>query len=542
MLQKEKRRLLKGASCLGWDAREDAAADQLPYCENLGPGRVLQVRPQRGLLATWGTPQALLAGSQLYSIRAGVLYLGETPVENPTFSGSKERKMALLGDYLVIWPDKMAVNVYNPQDWFPLEKTFAGQIQVDAWGEEGAAVPQLAALPQEGQEEQTAVVAGKRFVFRAGAWRADRRELWLRLQGTGLGDGFAPGDGVELTLGGKVWGCALVRECSREQVILSGLYREAFTGVGVLKRRVPELDLVIACGDRLFGCRYIAGVRNSLFACQRGNIRNWVAQGAWQSDRGEAGAWTGAVSLDGKAVFTKEQAIVSVTPREQGNHGVTVLDGPGVALGSEKSLVVGRGKAYYLGLPGVMEFDGGYPKEIGQALGSEHYESGVGVYCDGQYCLSAVNGWRIPQFLCYDLETGLWRREDQLRPVFLAALGGRVFALEGDGKLWVLDGTEGVAEALVPFAIHFPQLCLQRGEYLHAVQLDVQLEGTVEIFIQFDGRQLPVELAKVENCGLKRLRLPVPRRRADHVQLQLEGTGPCRIHGVSYELKEAVEQ
>lgn len=539
MLQEEKKVLRRAKTCLGWNAYNYAQDTQLPYCENLGAGDVLRVRPKRGLVDTWAAPKALLTGSQMYSIRGDTLFLGETTVDDIGFFGGKERKMALLGDYLAIWPDKVAVNVQDPSDFFSLERTFAGQIQVSAWGAEGQEVSQVDALPEQAQEEQTAVVAGKRYVFRAGLWRADQRELWLRLQGTGLGAGFANGDGVELTLGGQVRGCGRVESCASDQVILSGFYCANASGVGVLKRRVPELDQVISCGDRLFGCRYIAGVRNSLFACEKGNLRNWVAQGSWQSDRGEAGAWTGAVSLGGKAVFTKEQAILSVSPKEDGQHAVAVLDGPGVAQGSEKSLVVGRGKAYYLALPGVMEYDGGYPREIGQALGSETYTDGVGVYCNGQYYLSAVNSWRIPQLLCYDLDRKLWRREDQLRALFLAQLGGKAYALEADGKLWDLEGSEGYPEGDIPFAMHLPRLCLEKGQRLHAVQLDLELEGSLEVFIQFDGQEPAPKIGQVEGCGLKRVLLPVPRRKADHIQLQLEGIGPCVLHGVVYELKEA---
>lgn len=539
-LQKLKRQLVTLPSWQGWCKSTPCPENKLPACENLAAGSQIASRPARGLLRTVKTPLAMLAGEELYTIHDGKLYFGQMAVEGLSFANSRERKMVRLGNYLLIWPDKLAVNLYDPSDRFSLTATFSGTMTASYCDEAGETIQSAAALPESAAEEQRLVVAGEPFVFRAGRWNSDGRQILCRLTGTGLGKDFLAGDGVDLTLGGIAWGPGLVKDVQENTVVLEGLLPKPQEASGILRRSVPDLDLVQEWGGRVFGCRYIAGARNSLYACAQGNPRNWVWGDAWQSDRGEAGPWTGAASIHGCPVFFKERAICRIYPDEEGNHRVDVLDAPGVAAGSEKSASVYQGRAYYLSPDGVMMYDGSFPEEIGLELGGEKYQNGVGACCAGEYYLSAMNSWLIPQMLVYDIRRGVWRREDNLQVSFMAVYRGSLYLLDAAGRLWTADGSDGTPEDTFYFSARLPkyQLTQLQRRQLVAVDLHLELEGEMDVSVDFDSMERFTLLKTLDRVGTYRVRLWVPRRRADHFQLILDGKGRCRIYAMGYLLEE----
>lgn len=540
MLQKLKRKKIQLPAWQGYCKTQPCPANKLPYCENLAGGEQIASRTPRALVRSMDSVLGMLAGEQLYTVHTGKLYFGEAEVEGISFSGSKERKLVRLGNYLLIWPDKVAVNVYDSSDQFSLAASFSGTVQVACCGEDGTVIETVDALPESAAEEQRAVVAGTGYVYRALRWTEDSRKVLCSLSASGIGEAFAAGDGVELTLDGKDAGTGRIVSVQEGRVLVEGLLPSPCTAAGVLKRPVPELDTVLEWGGRVFGCRYIAGTRNSLYACAQGNPRNWVYGDAWQSDRGEAGPWTGAVSIHGCPVFFKERAICRIYPDGDGEHRVDVLDAPGVAEGSGKSAAVYQGKAYYLSRDGVMMYDGSFPEEIGLELGGEKLQQGVGACCAGEYYLSAMNEWLVPQMLVYDIRRKAWRREDQLQAAYMAVYKGSLYMADALGQLWTADGYEGVEEGSFWFCARLPRygLAQQERQMLAAVDLHLELEGELDIYVDYDSLGQFQLLGTLTEPGTYRHRLWAPRRQADHFQLLLEGKGRCRICSMSYLLEQ----
>ena len=75
-----------------------------------------------------------------------------------------------------------------------------------------------------------------------------------------------------------------------------------------LERRVPDLDFVTECDNRVWGC---SSRENVIYACKLGDPTNWfsyrgIAADSYAVTVGSDGAFTGAATCMGYALFFKE--------------------------------------------------------------------------------------------------------------------------------------------------------------------------------------------------------------------------------------------
>ena len=124
---------------------------------------------------------------------------------------------------------------------------------------------------------------------------------------------FRCGDGVSISgagpadVNGEKIICAIGGgEGVLDYVVVTGLLEQAVTqteGSVRIERSVPEMDYVIECQNRLWGCRY--GTENGkslneIYCCALGDFKNWrqymgLSTDSWTASVGSDGPWTGAV-------------------------------------------------------------------------------------------------------------------------------------------------------------------------------------------------------------------------------------------------------
>ena len=78
-----------------------------------------------------------------------------------------------------------------------------------------------------------------------------------------------------------------------------------------MERRVPELDFVTECDNRVWGCN---SRENVIYGCKLGDPTNWfsyrgIAADSYAVTVGSDGAFTGAASCMGYALFFKENTL-----------------------------------------------------------------------------------------------------------------------------------------------------------------------------------------------------------------------------------------
>ena len=318
------------------------------------------------------------------------------------------------------------------------------------------------------------------------------------------------------------------------------------------ERRVPDLDYLTECDNRVWGC---SGSENVIYACKLGDPTNWFSYRNTAADSyavtvGSDGDFTGAATCMGYVLFFKENSLHKLCGTKPSDFQLSSLRCRGVARHAAESLCVINETLYYLSPEGVMAWDGSLPVKVSGALdpgGLTGIRRAAAGWLDGRYylCLEREEKSRL---LVYDTERGLWHEEDPGGAGSLAMLSsGRQLYLWDGAALWaagpareedaVLAGGEGEAETELPFALVTGEMGLDDSEdkYLsHLVlRLDAQPSTTLTVWASCDGgswEKLAWAAARTEK---EKLRIPLTPRRHDTLRLRLTGAGQLTLRSIS---------
>ena len=313
-----------------------------------------------------------------------------------------------------------------------------------------------------------------------------------------------------------------------------------------MERRVPDLDYITECDNRVWGC---SSKENVIYACKLGDPTNWfsyrgIAADSYAVTVGSDGAFTGAATCMGYALFFKENTLHKLYGSKPSDFQLTSLRCRGVAKNAARSLCVLNETLYYLSPDGVMAWDGSIPTKVSGVLDSgrlSNVQSAVGGALDGRYYLHVSRENEV-RLLVYDTERGLWHEED-VCSFEMASTGGQLYLWDGRA-LWAADPSREAAgqrseetEQGVEFALTTGDLGLDSPEerYLSrlTLRLDAACRSRVTVEVSYDGgpwenaAALTVEGPR-RNCDLHL----VPRRCAS-LRLRLWGYGQITLRSLA---------
>lgn len=542
----------------GLDRRESAATPGFREMENLcSEGYpALQTRPGRGLVETLKKPNGLLAKDALLWVDGKHLYMNGLEVGPELTDG--EKSLVSMGAYVVVFPDKVYVNTQDVTDCGSLEcertaPAGSGLALCDETGTAYSGVTESAGAPEEPREGALWLdLSGTEPVLRQYS-----REVWTALEGvcvkvqaTGIGTGFAAGDGVEVS------GCSVARLNGETVLQAADTDWVAFPGTVVggavtetamkLRRFVPEMDYVVQSGNRLWGCKYgmVDGKPvNEIYASKLGDCKNWrcfagLATDSYAAARGSDGVFTGAVSYLGNPIFFKERCMERVYASGSGAHQIVTTECSGVQKGSARSLQVVGGVLYYLSGDGVQAFDGSLPVCVSRALGAERYHGGVAGCWQEKYYLSALDENEKPSLLVYDSARQLWHREDALRAVDFAGKGTELYALGTDGRLWSLHGQSGQAEETFSWQVETGEMGMQSPERKRLTQLFLYLRPekgqAVTAWVSYDQGETWIRQGQIVGSGgIREQAIAIRPRQCRRLRLRLTGSGQCTLYALT---------
>ena len=542
----------------GLDRRESAATPGFREMENLcSEGYpALRTRPGRGLVETLKKPNGLLAKDALLWVDGKHLYMNGLEVGPELTDG--EKSLVSMGAYAVVFPDKVYVNTQDVTDCGSLEcertaPAGSGLALCDETGMAYSGVTESAGAPEEPREGALWLdLSGTEPVLRQYS-----REVWTALEGvcvkvqaTGIGTGFAAGDGVEVS------GCSVARLNGETVLQAADTDWVAFPGTVAggavtetamkLRRFVPEMDYVVQSGNRLWGCKYgmVDGKPvNEIYASKLGDCKNWrcfagLATDSYAAARGSDGVFTGAVSYLGNPIFFKERCMERVYASGSGAHQIVTTECSGVQKGSARSLQVVGGVLYYLSGDGVQAFDGSLPVCVSQALGAERYHGGVAGCWQEKYYLSALDREEKPSLLVYDSARQLWHREDALRAVDFAGRGTELYALGTDGRLWSLHGQSGQAEETFSWRVETGEMGMQSPERKRLTQLFLYLRPekgqAVTAWVSYDQGETWIRQGQIVGSGgIREQAIAIRPRQCRRLRLRLTGSGQCTLYALT---------
>ena len=366
---------------------------------------------------------------------------------------------------------------------------------------------------------------------------------------------FSRYDGVTIS-GAAAEGCngeKILYEVSggngaRDSIVVVGLLDEAMQqteGFVTIERRVPTMDYVIEAQNRLWGCRY--GTEdgknlNEIYCCALGDFKNWrqymgLSTDSWTASVGSDGPWTGAVNYLGYPMFFKENRIHRVVISPSGAHQITETVCRGVQAGCAKSLQVVNETLLYKSRTDVCAYQGGFPQGISEAFGEEVYAEAVaGAYGD-RYYLSMKDAGGAYHLFVFDSRRRLWIREDNFHAAAFARLGDELFAVDADGTLWAMLGTQGTLEPFVAWEAETGMLYYQYPDRKYVSRFNFRLfmqEGAeVDVYLMYDSSGEWVRQGRIKMKNTRTVTLPIRPRRCDHLRLKLVGRGDVRLYSVA---------
>ena len=335
-------------------------------------------------------------------------------------------------------------------------------------------------------------------------------------------------------------------------VSLDGSVSREFVSAKVveLERRVPDMDYLTECDNRVWGC---SNKENVIYACKLGDPTNWfsyrgIAADSYAVTVGSDGAFTGAATCMGYALFFKENTLHKLYGSKPSDFQLTSLRCRGVAKNAARSLCVLNETLYYLSPDGVMAWDGSIPTKVSGALDSgrlANVQSAVGSALDGRYYLHVARtaaGENTARLLVYDTERALWSEED-VCSYEMTSTGGQLYLWDGQA-LWAADpsreadwqATDGVEEKL-NFELTTGDIGLDGAEdrYLSrlTLRLDAECSSTVEVAASYDGGPWETVASLTAQDKRRSFDLPFVPRRHGTLRLRLKGRGQITLRSIA---------
>lgn len=468
---------------------------------------LLAPRAPRSVVHSLSSPQGIIANDAIYYVAAGKLYKDGAATSLSGLTDG-EKHMAVLGDYIVILPDK---KYYRKSDYssgsLAYSQTFSSvQVSDGTYKGEAAKLNTLKA---------------------SSAWPA----------------ALKAGDAVKLTLpSGYMTATSatlIIREISDTEM---RFYENSFLKTGTVSvtiaREVPDMDFICENENRLWGCK-----GDTIYASKLGDPFNWnvfdgIATDSFAVDVGSAGDFTAACAYLGYPVFFKEDHIYKVYGDRPSNFQVMSSASLGVENGSSKSLAIAGEILFYLSRAGVMAYSGGIPQIVSAPLGPDRYKNAVGGSDGLKYYVSlqAQDGtW--PLFV-YDTRYQIWHKEDTAR-VRGFAWNGDLYMMTESAILQSGDARTpvGVKEGAVTSFAEFGDFVESSPNAKQISKLQVRAEvdsgSSVQIKIMYDSDgvwHLSGYIGPTEKRSFYFVMTP---RRVDHYRIRIEGTGNYRIHSLT---------
>ena len=529
---------------------------------------LLASRKKRGLVRTITNPGGLIEKDALCTVEDGTLYVSgyATPV---TGLSSGIKQLVGMGAYICIFPDKVYYNTEDNSDYGSMEAdwSFSGSVSYAPCNVDGVEYERATVSGAEPENPDN----GDLWVDTSGdvhvllQW-SESSAMWVeiptvytKISFTSQGQipaAFKRYDGVELTGcyfseldGSKIlYGVGGEAETTADYIVVVGLTDNAYTdesGSIRITRKLPQMDFVVECQNRLWGCFYgFDGEKtvNEIYCSALGDFKNWrqylgLSTDSWAGSVGSDGQWTGAVTYLGHPTFFKENRIHMVTVSAQGAHSLDETVCRGVQKGSHKSLQVVGETLYYKGRSGVFAWQGGFPTCVSDALGEElYYDAAAGAFGE-RYYISMRGADGVWQFFVYSIKKGLWIREDHLQATDFCACDDELYCLDVSGRLLALNGTDGEAETTLSWMAESGILYYEYPDHKYVSRYNIRLrmeEGAqVHVYLQYDSEG-PWRLSgTIRSKGTGTVTLPIRPRRCDHLKLRLEGQGEVRIFSIA---------
>lgn len=465
---------------------------------------------------------------------------------NLSVSRYTHKLLVSMGAYVLVFPDKKYINTLDTTDYGKMEAIWQATGDVT-----------LTPCAFDGSEGSGC----------------------FKITATGIGAGFSANDcvsvsGVTATEG--INGTAVLRSVAADSLVIEGILQTEVTQPWdedaplQVARTVPDMDFVIECGNRLWGCRYgLQGeqIVNEIYCSRLGDFKNWqsfqgLSTDSWVASVGSDGPFTGAVAHLGYPLFFKENCLHKVYISATGAHQIVDTQCRGVQMHCGKSLAVVGETLYYKASSGVMAYDGAFPKLVSANLGSYCYSgnsshveptyngqlgSAVGGAAGSKYYLSLCDTQGEFHLFVYDTQRDLWHCEDDTQLLHICNIGVALYGVNTMGNILLLTGGGEVdAEETVSWQAVTGDLGLEAPDkkYISRLTLRLSLEpgSQMSVDVQYDHSGIWEPICTLRGDRLGSYPVTLRPRRCDHLRLRLRGEGDMKLYSLTKTMVEGSDR
>lgn len=352
---------------------------------------------------------------------------------------------------------------------------------------------------------------------------------------TGADWPFRVGDAVEIA------GCTVHAE-NNKTIIVRGVegkkltfYENSFTagtetGAVTISRNVPDLDFICESNYRLWGTK-----GNTIYGSKYGdplnfNVFDGLTGDSYYIDVGSDGEFTGCVPYSSHICFFKENTLHKLYGSKPSNYQIVTSQVYGVQAGSERSICCINETLIYKGVGGVYAYTGGVPELISEKFGVRKFSEACAATDGSRYYISMREGAVWHTFV-YDVLRNLWVHEDNAHCVDMAFHDGHVYFLTADGNLLKVDEAADRSETewSVTFC-PFNETINERKGY-SKFHLRLELAAGSQLTIE-QKRNIDTEWMTaftMQNDRARTISVPVIPARCDSVEIRLSGKGECLL-------------
>lgn len=521
---------------------------------------VMSSRKKRRKLRTLESPNGLFAHEKLcWADGADFYYDGEKKGD----VADSPKQFVRMGAYVLIFPDKLYYNTHTDEfGALELEVSTTGQVTCELCRIDGVPYGDYQTGPEEPSEpangdvwmdtsEATHVL--RQYSEASGVWNAIPT-VYTKISAAGIGNGFSKHDGVSISGidDEKLTGTFYLVDAGEDYIIVVALIdqKKTLNSAVTIKRSVPDMDFVVEHDNRVWGC---SSENHEIYASALGDPKNWnqylgVASDSYAVTVGTAGDFTGAASHMGYIFFFKEDCVHQIMGVRPENYQLMTTNCRGVAKGSEKSLCRVNETLFYMSRDDVCAFNTALPTGISRPLGKEVYRDAVGGVIGGLYylCLTNADGGR--ELYCYDVNVGVWIREDDADARWFAQLGRELYMLDGSGNLWAMRGSHeyedrgAIDESDVNWMLETGDIGLdhQNAQFVSKIQLHAQCEAHSSIYVdvQYGASDVWQEVYSNTPSIRRSMVIPIIPRREKFIRLRLRGRGDVRLYSLTMRVEE----
>jgi len=333
-------------------------------------------------------------------------------------------------------------------------------------------------------------------------------------------------------------------------------------GQVTVARRVPQMDYVCECGNRLWGCRYgfdsASGQNlNELYCCALGDFKNWeqyrgISTDSWRASVGTDGPWTGCINYLGYPTFFKEERLHRINISSTGAHQVSDIPCRGVAKGSWRSLVMVDEVLYFNSRDCVCAYDGSVPTSVSQRQATRYSNVKWEIRRKMQYATAGSIGKKYyisgycPDYddwflMVYDTKYGVWHIEDNTSVLGFARLGSELYFVNDKLEKWCCFGSEGTHEDTVEWMAQTGLMGYEYPDQKYVSRFDFRVllprGATFNLEVSYDSSgywENPLGRYIVGTSDAPRsFVIPVRPRRCDHLRFRLSGTGLVKVYSIA---------